>query len=161
MREALSITISVFVKSEEPEEHNNRCIEAIKALSGLDLEKEKLQVVTESVEGFNNRKIKIHSLKIVKESYTNNCLNHILSALTSDQIALLQSQKESRLDEEFNFFIRLGKEELLRKELLITDSGDCFHIRIVIAAYPKKKESAIVVLDKLFDKYLNITSQRQ
>ena len=155
MRQALSITISVFVKPEEPPDHDQKCVDAIKILSGLDLEREKLQIATETAEGFSGRKMHIHSLKLTKESHTNTCLSRILELLNHNQIELLRRQKESRLDEDMNFYLRLGKEELLRDDTYITDSGDCFHIKISLAAFPRKRAPALELLDNIFDKYLN------
>jgi RNA binding exosome subunit len=42
------------------------------------------------------------------------------------------------------------KQKLLNNELWITDCGECFHIRISIAAFPKKKEVALEVIKKIF-----------
>ena len=59
-------------------------------------------------------------------------------------------KQEDRLDEECNFFIRLDKEKLMNGECWITDSGDCYHIKISVAAFPKKKERAKQVVEQIF-----------
>ena len=61
-------------------------------------------------------------------------------------------QKESRLDEDLNFFVRIDKEKWIDgKEMFLTDSGNCFHIKILIAAFPKKRENALKIVEKMFE----------
>ena len=45
----------------------------------------------------------------------------------------------------------LNIEELLKEKYSITDSGDCFHIKMHIAAFPKNRESALKVIEKIFE----------
>ena len=60
-------------------------------------------------------------------------------------------QKESRLDDNLDFFLRFGKDEYIRNDkLMLTDSGNCFHIKISIDAFPKKREIALKIADKIF-----------
>ena len=77
-------------------------------------------------------------------------MEKLLKRLNTDQKELLSRQLESRLDEEQNFYIRLGKKELLRDDYYITETGDCFHIKMTVAAFPKKREASIKVLEEIF-----------
>jgi RNA binding exosome subunit len=61
----------------------------------------------------------------------------------------LISQIESRLDEELFFFMRIDKDSWnIEKKTILTDSGNCYHIRITVAAFPKKRESAVALLNR-------------
>jgi RNA binding exosome subunit len=159
MRYANSIKITVFVKPEDKTDNtlDGKILDCIKRLFPTDLENERLSINKTNAEGFNNRNITIYELSLTKESHTNMFIKNLRERLNQDQKDLLFRQAESRLDENLDFFIRLGKQELLRGDYYITDSGDCFHIRIGIAAFPRKKETALKVVEEiLFDKSANI-----
>ena len=53
-------------------------------------------------------------------------------------------------DDDLNFFLRLEKPKLFNHEYWITDSGDCMHIKINLAAFPKKKEKAAPLIKEIF-----------
>ena len=151
------VIISVFLKPELTQSDldiEKRIIDCMKMLSAVDIDHEKLQITAQTVTGFNERKIKTFTLILEKESHTNAFLSKLSSALNSEQKSLLLIQEESRLDENLDFFIRLGLNELLRNEYYITESGDCFHIKMVIAAFPKTRKSAIKVIEKIFGEQL-------
>ncbi len=153
MKYVHTVHCSVFVKPEEIQESpkiRSAISTALQELTGLDFAQEKLAVTTTKVEGFNNRAIEIFTVVLAKEAHTNHFLEHLCAALNQDQKELLWEQKESRLDDELNFYIRLGKKELLRGKYDITDSGDCVHIKMHIAAFPKKREAALDVVRKIF-----------
>jgi len=148
-----NVLISVFIT---PEDHalddgiDDKIIACIKSIVPIDLDNEKLSINKEIVTGFNNRDITIYRLILAKESHTNIFIKNLCQRLNNDQKELLLRQSESRLDENLDFFIRLGKQELLRNDIYITDSGDCFHIKIGIAAFPKNKQSALKVINNIF-----------
>ena len=102
-------------------------------------------------EGFAQKKIAILKAVIVKASNTNDFLGNILIKLSDDDRKTILRQIESRLDEELDFFLRLDKEEWIKNgKLRLTDSGKCFHIKISVAAFPKKRKAAIGILEDLF-----------
>ena len=70
--------------------------------------------------------------------------------LSKEQKDMLVMQVDSRLDDELHFFIRLDKEKLMDDEYFITDSGNCFHVRMSIAAYPAKKEIGKKIVQNIF-----------
>jgi len=155
MKAVHTVAISVFTMPGDKTDNSQiaRVIDnALKELVDLDFGKEKLAIRITKVEGFNNRMIDIRELTLTKEAHTNHFLAHLLSKLDSNQKSLLAEQSESRLDEELNFYIRLGKPELLRGEYCITESGDCFHIKMHIAAFQKKRGAALDVVEKIFGK---------
>ncbi len=155
MKYCHTITANVFVKPEDIQEDaliKDRSKDAIRSLLPLDWEKEKIELHEIRAEGFEGRQIIIYELKIHKEKETNAFLKHLLSNLSKDQKDFLRAEKESRLDENDDFFIRLDRKKLLQGTYELTTSGDCFHIRMNIAAFPKKRENALRIIDEMFSR---------
>jgi RNA binding exosome subunit len=143
---ANNITINVFVKPEEDEETIRK---TFLELINLDLEKEKLLLKRKKAKGFNQRAIIIYEVRLEKEKHTNYFLREFVSKLNEEQKELLVRQK-NRLDDDLHFFIRLDKNKLNNNEYYITDSGECYHINIGIASFPRKKEVAEEVIREIF-----------
>ncbi|PIN76050.1 hypothetical protein COV18_01350 [Candidatus Woesearchaeota archaeon CG10_big_fil_rev_8_21_14_0_10_37_12] len=143
-----NITITVFVKPEEDkEEIKKRLIELIP----FDLAEQKIKIEEQTAQGFNERKIKIYTVHLKKTTHTKQFLKNFLNLLNEEQKKLLIAQKESRLDEECNFFIRIEKEALAEKQKIqLTEGGNCYHIRLSVAAFPKTRENALKIVDNLF-----------
>lgn len=146
MRLANNIKISVFIK---PEDDEPAVKKHLLALIPFDLDEEKLVLHRNKATGFNQREIIILEVDFQKEKLTNKFLEFLKSKFNEQQKESILKQ-ENRLDEECNLFIRLDKAKLLSGEYWITDSGDCYHIRISIAAFPKKREKAKQVVEKIF-----------
>lgn len=144
MRLAHNIKITVFSKEEDP----GRIREALISLTGFELEKEKLSIKQSTAMGFKEKKIRILEIVLKKEKHTNMFLSRLMAALKKEQKEMLLRQIESRLDSNLDFFVRLDKEKLLNNELWITDSGNCYHIKISIAAYPSTREKAVEIVEK-------------
>ena len=153
MRYIHTVQIKVFLKPEEYAS-NLKIIdsfkESVRSLADIDYAREKVPLTVEEVEGFENRKIKIITLTISKEAHTNIFIKTLKSMLGLTQCKKIIEQKESRLDDELCFYIRLDKESMLKGNALLTDSGDCIHIKINIAAYPKNREAALNVIEEIF-----------
>lgn len=148
MKIANSIKITVFVKEEENEE---RIKNPLLSLFPFDMEKEKIELNQSSAKGFNEKNIKIFEVFLQKEKQINIFLKNLNNRLSKETKGLILKQAESRLDDDCNFFLRFSKDKLLNeKELWLTDQGNCFHIRINISAFPKNKENALKIINKLF-----------
>lgn len=146
MRLANNIKVSVFVKTTDDEAAVKK---HLLGLVPFDFEEEKLVLQRNKATGFNQREIIILEVDFQKERLTNKFLEFLKSKFNDQQKESILKQ-ENRLDEECNLFIRLDKAKLLSGEYWITDKGDCYHIRISIAAYPKKREKAKEVVEKIF-----------
>ena len=146
MKLANSIKISLFIK---PEEDYESLTKAFFKLLPFNLEEEKLQVKTSKATSFSQRQIIIHELELNKDKHTNLFLRFLRDQLDDQQRKMLMMQ-EDRLDPNLDFFIRLDKESLLHDQYQITDCGECYHIRISIAAFPRKREAALEVVRKIF-----------
>jgi RNA binding exosome subunit len=145
--------ITIFLK---PEEYHNTPELIIKIknifhkLLPIDFDKEKLAILEEQVESFENRKIKIYTLEFSKETHTKVFLKTLKDLLREEQCQTILKQEESRLDEELCFYIRLDKEAALKDVFELTDSGDCVHIKMHVTAFPKNREVGLKTVEEMF-----------
>lgn len=118
----------------------------------IDFEKNHIQIIHQQLQGFSEI---IHSLTLQTTSKRHNLisLQTLFTNLTKDDKILLMKQKESRLNNEGVFYIRFDKLLLLQNIFQLTDGGDCFHIKIKIAAYPATRERYLQNLQKLIDQF--------
>ncbi len=148
MKNFNNIILTVFYKEDEDfEKIRQKLIELIP----FNLEEEKILLREETATGFNERKIKIHKIELTKEKHTNKFFANLRQKLSSLDKKIILSQIETRIDQELNFFIRLDKQKLLQDIYEITDSGDCYHIKISLSAFPKKREKAVELAKKLLN----------
>lgn len=147
MKLAHKIKISVFCSPEKDEE---KIRNSLISLIPFNLENEKVDLKETKAKGFNEKLIKILEIELEKEKHTAFFLKNLSEMLNEKQKELLIRQIKSRLDDNLHFFIRLDKEKFLKNELFITDSGNCFHIKISIAAFPAKKEKGIEIVKEIF-----------
>ncbi|MBS3131773.1 hypothetical protein J4212_05045 [Candidatus Woesearchaeota archaeon] len=148
MKQAHSITLKVFVK--EGEDYG-KIKEAFLSFLPFELEKEKIKINEISAKGFEEKKIIILESILTKERHTNKFLESLLEKLESGEKQRILLLKEPRLDENADFFLRFEKNELLEnRKLALTDSGNCFHIKISIAAFPKSGENALKAVQGIF-----------
>jgi RNA binding exosome subunit len=147
MRLIHNARLNVFCKEEDNEEI---ITDKLKELLPVDFEKEKLEIKRRVAQGFESKKIITLEIFFEKERHTKLFLENLNEKLSKEQKELLINQAESRLDEELDFFIRLDKQKLLNNEYWVTDSGDCFHIKMAIAAFPKKRDIALGIIREIF-----------
>jgi len=142
-----NILLTVFCREEE---NSQQILNVMKGLCPFDLDSENVEVKKETALGFNEKKITIFKIFIEKEKHTNEFINKLKQELSDEQKQLLLRQLSSRLDDESYFYIRLDKEKLImEKRLWITDSGNCFHLKLSIAAFPKKREIAEKIVNEI------------
>lgn len=143
-----TVELRVFVKEGEDFESVKS---AFLSLFPFNLEEEKIPLSKSTALGLEGKSITILSAGLSKQRHVKLFLDSLLSRLSSEQKELLARQKESRLDEELTFFIRFDKTRLLSDATLcITDSGNCFHLKMSIAAFPSKRDAALAVIEKIF-----------
>ncbi len=145
MKLAHKIAVNVFCK---PEDSEQDILNKLRFLFPFSLEENKIRIKRNSASGFNDGKILIFEVDLIKEKHCNEFLENLKEKLSQEQKDMLIRQINSRLDEKLNFFIRLDKNKLLNEnEFSVTDKGNCYHIKISIAAFPAKREKAITVLE--------------
>lgn len=141
-----TVHISVFSKEfEDFETIKNTVLKLIP----FDIEKEKVGLKIIDASGFEST-IKIIEVMLSKEKHTNAFLKSFLDKLSGEQRKMLILQFDTRCDCEFNFFIRLEKDLLMNGKYVITDGGNCFHIKLNLACYPKNHESARRIIQQIF-----------
>lgn len=144
MKRAHSIVISAFVKDGEDEDAIRQ---SIRSLVPFSLEDEKLALQESSVTGLSGGKILVLELRLQKERHTSMFLDALASNLSGAQKQQLCEQ-ENRIDQECNAFLRFRKKDFPR--LVLTDGGDCIHVRLSLAAFPKKREHALLLFKEIF-----------
>jgi len=145
MKFAHTVELSVFSYEREDA---NRISAAIAGLCPFDLAQEKVVLSRSTAQGFNERKIIIFEIMLSKERHTSKFMSSLKEHLSDDQRTLIVKQADSRLDSELNFFIRLDKDKLLgENKYWVTDSGNCFHIKISVAAFPADKTAGLKVIE--------------
>jgi RNA binding exosome subunit len=141
------IGLSVF---STPEDDEKKVQGGLMVFLPFDIEKDKIAIKRTSTEGFNGRKIVIMEATLSRQRHIAIFLKNLFSRLTPDQKELLSRQKESRVDENLYFFIRFDKSRLIEdKQLWITDCGSCYHLKIALAPFPRKRELALGIVDEL------------
>lgn len=144
---ANNIHVRVFCKEKE---EKKLVVEKFKQLLPFDLDKEKIKIEEQKAEGFDRKRVDVIKAALTKERHIDAFLENLVEKLGEDRKTLLE-QLDSRLDGDLNFFIRLDKEMMMKDKFVLTDSGNCYHIRINIAAFPKKREKAVAVLKELLE----------
>ena len=148
MKYANRIRLTVF--SYEHEDRNS-VLEAFLGFFPFNLEESKVILKKSRASGFSEKKIEIFEAALAKDSLIKQFLNNLLSNLGEVQKGQLIQQAESRLDNEMNFFIRFDKDSWINdRKLYLTDSGKCFHLKMSIASFPKKREVSLKVVKELF-----------
>ena len=78
-------------------------------------------------------------------------MNNLTKNIDGEQKNLILEQIESRLDDNLDFFLRFDKKEYIENNMLrLTDSGNCIHIKISVAAFPKKREIGLNLVKSIF-----------
>ena len=157
MKTIHTITIRVFVKENENEEEITKTLEF---MFPYDLEEEKVKLERKQATGFEERKIIIKTILLEKQKHITEFVRNLFERLKENQLAFLRKQIESRLDEELRFYIRLDKTALQKGIYQLVDHGNCYHITLVIAAYPKNRDKAKEIVEELLmgDRNINLVN---
>ena len=150
MRLAHNVRISVYCKDWQDCDAIERSLTSMVPFD-MELEKENVKKTLMKAERALESDITILEIILTKERHVNAFFKHLNEKLGAEQTSLLIKQNATRFDEELNFFLRLDMKELMaHQKYELTDSGECFHIRISIAAFPKRYDTALFVLKQIF-----------
>lgn len=142
-----NIKISVFIKEFDDEK---KSAETLVALLPDNFEKEKIKIEEEQIKIKEGDNLKILRVKTDKERHNKEIITKLKDFLGKEQCEIV-SKDTKRIDEEGNLYIRLDRVALEEKgEAVLVDHGNCYHIKIMLAAFPKNKKRAIEVAKKLF-----------
>ncbi|NOZ81142.1 MAG: hypothetical protein GXP63_05715 [DPANN group archaeon] len=142
-----NVIITVFEKDKDREE---QVIKTLHDLIPFDWKQEKIQLKQENAKGIEGDHISIFRVRLEKQRHLRTGVDHLKDRLGPAQVNRLNKEKVSRLDGTLHFYLRLDKKELEDGNYVLTDSGDCYHIRMSIAAYPKSMSAGLRVIDGLF-----------
>jgi len=150
MKLAHQIKIKVF-SYEKNNEDEKLILDKFLQLFPFDLKDEKILLNRANAGGFEDRKITIFDVTLEKEKHTNGFIGNLVKNLDEEQKKLILAQLESRLDDNLDFFLRFDKDKYIKNnKLVLTDSGNCFHIMISVAAFPRKREIALDIVKGVF-----------
>jgi len=149
---AHQIKVKVF-SYEKFNEDDNLILGSFLKLFPFNLEDEKIGLNKTNAIGLNDKKITIFEVTLSKEKHCNRFLENLSNKIDSNEKNNIISQLESRLDDNLDFFLRFDKNEYINNgKLVLTDSGNCFHIEISVAAFPKKREIVLEIVKGIFSK---------
>jgi RNA binding exosome subunit len=90
----------------------------------------------------------ILELDITKTRHLNLYTKWLSEVLNPQLKEIVLAQLDTRIDDECNLFIRFDLDELMQNQYVLTQSGRCLHCRFTIAAFPKRKEVAVSLVEK-------------
>ncbi|MAG91100.1 hypothetical protein CMO83_00320 [Candidatus Woesearchaeota archaeon] len=150
MKYAHLLKLTVFSHENEDSES---ILDAFLSFFPFNLEDNKISMKKTNASGFSETKIEIFEIILTKNNLINQFLDNLLDKLDENQKETILRQVESRLDNNLDLFLRFDKDSWIKdKKLLLTDSGKCFHLKMSVAAFPKKREVALNVIKELLSK---------
>ena len=148
MKYAHLINLTVFSYENE---NNESILDSFLKFFPFNIEDNKVILKKTDAIGFNDTKIEVIEIILTKTNLINQFLKNLLDNLDKEQKNKILQQMESRLDKNLDLFLRFEKDTWINeRKLVLTDSGKCFHLRISVAAFPKKREVALNVIKDLF-----------
>ena len=135
----------------KPEDNETKVLTNLKKFIPLNLGDEKIEIQITKATSVKERIVKIFQVHLEKTRHINLFIKNLNNILTEKQKQLLIKQEESRLDNENHFFLRFDKDILINENrFFITDKGNCYHIKMSIAAYPTTRQNALKIVKKIF-----------
>ena len=146
MKQIHEIRLSVFCKEFENEKE---ILDKLYSFFPFEIKK---QFKRETATGLLDKPIRIFQAVLIKNKEINLFIKDLFQKLSKEQKELLIAQLDSRLDNGLHFFMRFDKDKLLRDNILgITDDGNCYHLKMSIAAFPKKREVAKKIIMQILN----------
>jgi RNA binding exosome subunit len=144
-----SIKIDLFSKSDDPKEIND----AFDFILPFDPVKEKVDITAKyygkDEETDSGDPLTVYTVNIDKQSQITRTIEYLRRMLSPIQKRDIIDTTKKFMDEDCCMFIRLDKQSLLKKQFELVEHGDCFHIRINIAAYPKSVSKAKEIAEQI------------
>lgn len=148
MKYAHAIKLRVIVSPEEEDVVKRK----VKALLGLPLdevdEEEDVSFSVDEAEDFEGNELRLVRTEFRKTRNTNRVLATLREELSRGDREMIAGQMD-RLDDELNFHVRLDLDAFLDDVFIVTEGGDCVHLRVKVAAYPAKPVRAKPVIEEM------------
>lgn len=147
---AHTVVIEVFVKEgEDLERIKNRFLDFIP----FDLKEENVSLNQRTGTGFSQQKIRTLEIILTKQRHIKQFLKNLVDLLTEETQQRILYEAKRRLDQELYFYLRFDKKQFLEEEkLTLTNEGDCFYLKMKIAAFPQKENIALNIIQSIFEK---------
>jgi RNA binding exosome subunit len=120
----------------------------------FDLLKEKIKIKTEyfgaDSDNPDAEPITVYSVFFDRQAFIGDFMRYFRNLLSPGQKKNIIEKAEKFMDEECAIYVRIDKDALRSEKLELVEHGNCFHITMNIAAFPKKKEKAMEVVKMLF-----------
>jgi RNA binding exosome subunit len=134
-----------------PEDDYEEVYESFVSFLPENFEKERIVIEKSEATGFNNKKIIVLQYMLQKQRHVNCFLANLNSKLSKNQKYGIVNNAKNRVDEDFCLFLRFDKSALVKdKTLALTDSGECFHCKISLAVFPRKRYRIKDALSSVF-----------
>ncbi len=142
-----SIIFKVTIHSTEDEDKVNKSLNFILN----DLYNLKYSIRRE-FEGYYGNKIIIIERKISKSSECIKFMDFFVSNINIEDIKLVRSEINKRIDGNLNFYLRFDKQEAFMNKLKLTNKEDAIFVKIKLKTYPKSVHAASLLLEEFLDK---------
>ena len=131
-----SVAISTIVHGTEGEEKVKKALKSLLP--------EKVEIEESKAEGHFGDSKKILSVSITRRPHMREFWDNLLEKILKSELDWLEDHAIDRIGEDCTLYLRFDKQLLVSDgKLRISDSGDIFHTRIKISAYPAKRELAV------------------
>lgn len=150
MKLANTITIRVFDKEEDNHKETLKGLFELLGMTKEEIEEQKIEFKEQRATGFSQKEIMITEVVLEKDRHCNTFIKKLNEALTKEDKEKLITQT-NRLDDNLDFFLRLNKDKLINAKYELTDTGECYHIKISVAAFPKNKMTAHRKIKEIFE----------
>lgn len=148
MKYAHAVKLRAIVSPSREEQVKER----VKGLLGLPLdvveEEEDVMFDVDEAEDFSGNELRFVRTSFTATRNTNRVLTSLRDGLSEGDREMIAGQHD-RLDEDLNFHVRLDLDAFLDGAFIVTESGDCLHLRVKVAAYPAKQEKAYDVIEAM------------
>ena len=154
MKLAHNVRINVFAYSEEREEIKNSLLSLCPQLVLDDIDKKKIKISEQVMKGKRQGEedIIIYSLTLENAKHCTEFIKKLLNNIKDENT---HNKLCKRIDESCKCYIRLDKKSLVNGEYKLIFGDGCFHIKIALAAFPKKKKKAEELVGKVIEKVEN------
>lgn len=151
MNIAHNVRIEVFAREEEKVDVRDSLFEILPESAKKAMDEGKLSFQEEVMKAKRREEadITIYRVYLERKRHVKEFIDKLFSEIKDEEI---KNKLCKRIDEDCKCYVRLDKKSLLENEYKLTFAGDCFHIKIALAAYPAKKEKGEKLVCEKLDK---------
>lgn len=148
MKYAHAVKLRAIVRPDREESVKEAMIGLLGRPVSAVLDEEEISFDRDEAEDFSGNDIVFVRTAFEKTRNTNDVLRTLRDNLPEGDRQMVVDQMD-RLDEDLHFHLRLDLDSFLDGAYILTEDGDCLHIRIKVAAYPAKQERAVGVVHEM------------